>query len=78
MLTRIMFLKNGCCSHVSVGNFNFGDHANVDPALAKHLVEEASCAEYVKLHGKEHVEAKVVEQKPEIVQKKVTKRAKEV
>jgi len=34
-----------------IGGFSNGDVARVDPALAKHLVEEAGVAKYVSPHA---------------------------
>lgn len=57
MLTQIKFTKLGCCS--AIGNFEPGDVARIESAMAKHLVEEADVATYVVAKA---VEAKVVEE----------------
>lgn len=45
MLKQIRFKANGCCS--AIGNFEPGDVARIDDALAAHLVDEAKVADYV-------------------------------
>lgn len=44
-MKQIKFTATGCSTWT--GNFSPGDIARLDDAAAKHLVEEARCAEYV-------------------------------
>lgn len=45
MQVQIKFKVFGCCS--AIGNFAPGDTARLSMDIARHLVEEARCAEYV-------------------------------
>jgi hypothetical protein len=46
-MVQIKFTVFGCCS--AIGNFEPGDTARVDAAMARHLVEEARCAKYIEV-----------------------------
>ena len=46
MLVQIKFTATGGCA--AIGEFSPGDTARIGADLAKHLVEEARCADYVK------------------------------
>lgn len=46
MTVQIRFTKTGCCS--AIGNFSPGDTARIGVDMAKHLVDEAKVAKYVK------------------------------
>lgn len=73
MLVQIEFISNGSCSAAGVGNFNSGDTARVNEALAKHLVEEARCAVYGRAERPSAASPKVETKPVRVTKKKVEK-----